>query len=172
MSHLVKIGLPRLDGRLDRLQTVPTLLHVALNLPGKLDVVRDVQVEAEVQQVAHSRVVHGVQALDDDNGGGLNGLRGVEGSVDVVVDGLLYRLAALQGGELLVHEVEVVLASVQRGELGHLSPGTVVQVEVVQADHGRLVGYEGVGLPRFGETAAEGAHRLAAEDVGQPSHES
>ena len=59
----VEVGLARLDGGLDGLQRVAALLHVALDLPGELDLVADVQVDLEVQQVGHALVVEGVQPL-------------------------------------------------------------------------------------------------------------
>lgn len=63
----IKVGLARLDGGLDGLERVPALGHVTLDLPRKLDIVRDVQVDLEVEQVTHALIVKGVQALDDQN---------------------------------------------------------------------------------------------------------
>jgi hypothetical protein len=50
---------------LDGLQGVAALGHVTLDLPRELHLVGDVQVDLEVQQVAHALVVERVQALDD-----------------------------------------------------------------------------------------------------------
>ena len=63
----IKVGLASRNGLLDALLRVPALSHVALQLPGKLDIVRDVQVDLEVQQVAHALVVEGVEALNDED---------------------------------------------------------------------------------------------------------
>ncbi len=59
----VKVRLARLNAGLDALQRVAALGHVALDLPRKLDLVADVQVDLEVDQLAHALVVEGVQAL-------------------------------------------------------------------------------------------------------------
>ncbi len=59
----VEVRSPGLDGGLDGLQAVAPLLHVALDLPCELDLVTDVQVDAEVVQLAHALVVEGVEAL-------------------------------------------------------------------------------------------------------------
>ena len=47
-------------------------------------------------------------------------------AVDVIIDGLLDRLARLELGELLVHEVEVVLREVEGGPLGHLAALAII----------------------------------------------
>lgn len=96
------------------------LHHVPLDLPCELDLVRDVKVDGEVEQFAHALVDEGVEALDDDDGGGLDLLRGVQGPVDVVVDGLLDALAVLEVVELLVHEVKLLLLGVEGGPARHL----------------------------------------------------
>ena len=50
-----------------------------------------------------------------------DGLGGVESSVDVVVDGLGDGLAFLQGLDLFVHEVEVILFRVESRTTGDLT---------------------------------------------------
>ena len=60
----IKVRSPGLDRGLDGLQAVTPLLHVALDLPCKLDLVTDVEVDPEVVQVTHALVIEGVQALD------------------------------------------------------------------------------------------------------------
>jgi hypothetical protein len=60
----IEVGLAGLNGLLDAVQAVATLSHVTLDLPCELDLVRDVQVDLEVNQVAHTLVVEGVQALN------------------------------------------------------------------------------------------------------------
>ena len=146
VDELVKVGLARLDRRLDRLERVAALGHVALDLPRELDLVRDVEVDLEVEQVAHALVVEGVQALDDEDLGGLDPLRRVEEPGHVVVDGLVDGLALAQRLDLLVHEVEVLAALVERGDLLDLAAVAVVGVVVVEADDGGHVGDEGVGV--------------------------
>ena len=61
----IKVRLAGCNRLLDALLRVPPLSHVALQLPGELDVVRDVQVDLEVQQIAHTLVVEGMEALND-----------------------------------------------------------------------------------------------------------
>lgn len=70
----IKVGLAGLDGGLDGLKRVSTLHHIALDLPCELDLVTDVKVDGEVQQLADAVIHKGVEALDDDDGGGLDGL--------------------------------------------------------------------------------------------------
>merc|ERR1719487_467142 len=148
------------------------LLHVALDFPRELDVVTDVEVHAEVHELANAAVVERVKTLHDHDVGRLDLLRGVEGAVDVVVDRLLDGLAGLEGGELLEHEVEVVLGAVQRGALRHLAAFAVVQVVVVKADDGHVVRDEGVGLPATAvEAAPERPNIGATEVLDKPPHE-
>ena len=113
-----------------------TLLHITLDLPVELDLVGDVKVEREVEEVTDTLVEHGVKTLNDDDGGGLDGLGGVEGTIDVVVDGLGDGLAILECLDLLVHEVKVVLTLIEGGESRYLTAVTVVQMEIIKADDG------------------------------------
>ena len=136
-----------------------TLLHITLDLPVQLDLVTDVKVQREVKKTTDTLVKHGVKTLNDDDGGGLNGLGGVQSTVDVVVDGLRDRLAILQGLDLLVHEVEVVLALIEGGKTGLLAAIAVVEMVIIEADDGGKIGDEGVGLPSaVVEAAAEGSN--------------
>ena len=105
VDELIEIGLARLDGSLDGLEGVTTLGHVTLDLPGELDVVGDVEVDLEIEHVADALVGEGVETLEDKDGGGLDLLGGVEHAGDVVVDGLVDRLALHESLGLLVHEV-------------------------------------------------------------------
>merc|ERR1719313_1413660 len=84
-----EVGLAALDGVLDLLQGPPALLHVALDLPRELDLVRDVEVDLEVEQLLHALVKERVQTLDDQDFRGLDLLRRVEEPGHVVVDRLL-----------------------------------------------------------------------------------
>ena len=59
----IEVRLAGVDGLLDALGRVAALLHVPLQLPGKLDIVTDVQVQLEVQQVPHALVKEGMKAL-------------------------------------------------------------------------------------------------------------
>ena len=113
----VEVRLPGVDGGLDALKGVSTLCHIALDLPGELDLVGDVEVDAEVDQVVDTVIVEGVKSLDDENLRRVGLLRRVKQSGDVVVDGLVDRLSRLEGLDLLVHEVEVLGL---RGEGGDL----------------------------------------------------
>jgi len=90
---------------------------LSLRYRAHLDLIGDVEVEGKIEEIADTGVVHGVKTLNNDNGSGLNGLGGVEGSVDVVVDGLLDSLALLKVLELLVHSVKVILLGVEGSEL-------------------------------------------------------
>jgi hypothetical protein len=63
---------------------------------------RNVQVDAEVDELVDTVIEEGVQALDDQDLRGLDGLRGVQQAGDVVVDGLVDRLALLECLDLRV----------------------------------------------------------------------
>jgi hypothetical protein len=108
-----------------------------------------------------------VQTFDDKDLGRRDKLRRVEEAGDVVVDGLLDRLALLDRLHLLVHEVEVVGPRVERGDALLLPAGPVQGVVVVEAYHGRGVADERVGV----RVPAPGRLRGAAEDAGEPAHE-
>jgi len=169
---LVEVGLAGLDGSHDGLEAVAALLHVTLDLPVQLDLVGDVKVKGEVEEVTDALVVHGVETLEDDDGGGLDGLGSIESSVDVVVDGLLDSLAVLEGADLLEHEVEVVLALIESGETGLLAAVAVVEMVVIEADDGGEVTNEGVGLPSsVSEATAERADDITAKGGGEATHE-
>mmetsp|Transcript_37187 Transcript_37187/g.79328 ORF Transcript_37187/g.79328 Transcript_37187/m.79328 type:complete len:405 (+) Transcript_37187:327-1541(+) len=169
----VEIGLACLDGGHDGLQGVSALLHVTLDLPVELDIRRDVEVKAEVDELTDALVNEGVEALDDDDGGGFDLLGRVEGSVDVVVDGLHDRLSVLERLNVLVHEIELLLGRVEGGEAGDLASLAVVEMVVVEADDGGHVGDEGVGLPPVlrAEATAEGSTLISAEGGGHATHE-
>jgi len=59
----IEIGLASLDGLLDRVDGVPTLLVVTLHLPVELDLGGDVNIDAEVHERVYTVVVEGVQTL-------------------------------------------------------------------------------------------------------------
>jgi hypothetical protein len=110
---------------------------------------------------------HWVQALDDEDLGRLDGLGRVQQAGDVVVDGLLDGLALLERLHLLVHEIEVVGAGVQRRHGLLLAPVPVQGVVVVQADDSGGVADQRVGVG----VAAPGRRRGAPEHGRQPAHE-
>ena len=169
----IEVGLTGFDGGHDGFEGVSTLFHVTLDLPVELDFIGDVKVEGEVKEVANTLVVHGVKTFEDDDGGGLDGFGGVEGSVNVVVDGLADGFSVLEGLNLLVHEVEVVLKGVKSGSLGYLTALTVVKVVVIKADNGGEVRDKGVGFPStVVETTSEGSDNVTSEDGGKTTHES
>ena len=96
----VEIGLTGLDGGLDGLQGVATLSHITLDLPGELGLVGDVQVDAEIDELVDAVIEEGVETLNDEDLGGINLLRGIEETGDMVVDGLLDSLALLESLDL------------------------------------------------------------------------
>ena len=168
----IKVGLTGLDGSQDGLEGVSTLLHVTLDLPVKLDLRGDIKVESEVEEVTDTLVVHGVETLEDDDGGRLNGLGGVKGSVDVVVDWLLNGLALLQSLNLLVHKVEVVLDRVKSSESRDLTSLTVVKMVIIEADDGGEVRNKGVSLPSsVSESSSERSNNITSKDGSQTAHE-
>eukprot|EP01083_Nonionella_stella_P051859 137708_1 len=113
-----------------------TLLHITLDLPVKLDIRTDVKVKGEINELADTLINEGVKSLNDDDGGGLNLLGGVKGSVDVVVDGLHDGLSVLECQDVLVHEVELLLGGVQGGEARDLAALAVVEMVIIEADDG------------------------------------
>ena len=168
----IEVGLTGLNGSHDGFERVSTLFHVTLDLPVKLDIRGDVEVKGEVKEVTDAVVVHGVKTLEDDDRSGLDLFGGVKSSVDVVVDGLLNSLSLLEGLDLLVHEVEVVLEGVKGSALGYLTSLTVVKMVVIEADDGGEVGNKGVGLPAsVVESATKRSNYVSSEDVGKTTHE-
>eukprot|EP01083_Nonionella_stella_P288395 981374_1 len=150
-----------------------TLLHITLDLPVELDIRADVEVKGEVNELAHALINEGVKSLNDDDRGGLNLLRGVHGSVHVVVDGLHDGLSVLKRLDVLEHEVELLLGGVQGGEARDLAALAVVEMVIIEADDGGHVGDEGVGLPSSlsSESSSEGSALLSAEGGGHATHE-
>ena len=166
-----EVRLARVDRRLHVLHRRAALGDVALRLPRKLDLVGDVEVDGQVERVAHAIVVERVQALEDDDRRRRHLLDRVELAGDVVVDGLRDRLAGLQVGDVRRHLVPVLARLVQRGDaIGPLrvalAARAVPLVVVVQADDRGHVRDERVGL-----AADRQALRLAAEDGGEAAHE-
>lgn len=64
----------------------------------------------------------------------------------MVVDGLLHTLALLERLDVLVHEVKVLRGGVQRSDALLLAAKAVKGVVVIEADDGRHLGDEGVGI--------------------------
>jgi len=121
-----EIGFTGFDGSKDGFKRMSTLFHITLDLPVKFYFVRDVEVKGEVKKVTYTFIVHGVKTLEDDDGGGFNGLRGIKSTVDVVVDGLGNSLSLLQSLYLLIHEIEVILTSIKSSKTRYLTSITVV----------------------------------------------
>lgn len=169
----IEVGLAGLDGSQDGLERVSTLFHVTLDLPVQLDLIGDVKVKGEVEKITNTIVVHGVKTFENDDGGWFDGLGGVKGSVDVVVDGLGNSLSVLQGLDLLVHEVEVVLKRVKGSQSSNLAAVTVVQVVVIKADDSGKVRDQGVSFPSsVSEATSKRSDDITSEDGGQTAHES
>mmetsp|Transcript_19235 Transcript_19235/g.28327 ORF Transcript_19235/g.28327 Transcript_19235/m.28327 type:complete len:227 (+) Transcript_19235:677-1357(+) len=151
-----------------------TLLHITLDLPVKLNIIRDIKVKGEVKKVTYALVVHGVKSLENDDRGGLNSLGGIKGSVYVVVNGLFDGVSVLQGLDLLEHQVEVVLLGVKSGKSGLLTSVTVVRMVIIKTDDSGKIGNKGVGLPSILriESSSKGSYNISSEDVGKTTHES
>mmetsp|Transcript_4334 Transcript_4334/g.9805 ORF Transcript_4334/g.9805 Transcript_4334/m.9805 type:complete len:407 (+) Transcript_4334:94-1314(+) len=163
----VEVRLACLDGRLDGLQGVSTLRHVALDLPRELDLVGDVEVDGEVAEVAHALVHERVKSLDDEDLRRLDLLRRVHDTRDVVVDALVHALSLLERLDLLVHEVELLLLDVQRRLSGHLASLAIVEVVVVEADDGRHVTEQRVAVG----VSAGGRRGVTSEHLRHTTHE-
>jgi hypothetical protein len=169
----IEVGLSGLNGGHNGFKRVATLFHITLDLPVELDIGGDIEVEGEVKKFTDTGVVHGVKTLEDDNRSGLNGLRGVKSSIDVVVDGLTNGLSALEGLDLFVHEIEVVLKGVEGGKTGLLASITVVEMEVIKADNSGEVGNQSVSLPSsVVMSTSKRSNNISSEDGGETAHES
>ena len=167
----LEVGLARVDGLLHILHRGATLGDVALRLPRELNLVGDVQVDAQVERGVDAAVVERVKALEDHDGRRGHLLVRVELAGDVVVDGLGHSLARLQVGDVRRHLVPVLALLVERGDaVGVLRVGRTARavplVVVVQADDRGHLRDERVGL-----TANVKHLRLAAEDGSQAAHE-
>ena len=166
-----EIRLAAVDGRLHLLHGGATLGDVALGLPGELDIVGDVEVDGEIERLVDAVVVHGVEALEDDDRLRRDRLVLVELARDVVVDRLHDVLAGLEVGDVRVHLVPVLARLVQGGDaVGPLRVGLAARavplVVIVKADDRGHVGDEGVRL-----TANVVELRLTAEDRREAAHE-
>ena len=144
-----------------------TFFHITLDLPVQFDIGGDVQVQGEVQQVTQTVVVHGVQTLKDNDRSRFNCFRSVKCTIDVVVDGFFHSLPLLEGLDLFVHEIKVVLKWVQGGETGHLTSITVIKMVIIKTDHGGKVGHRSVGFPptRGAESTSQGTNDIPTNDI-------
>ena len=169
----IEVRLAGFDGGHDGFEGVTTLFHITLDLPVELDLIGDIKVKGEVKKVTDTFVVHRVKTFEDDDRGRLDLLRSVKSSVDVVVDGLHDGLSVLEGVDLLVHEVEVILKRVQGGESRNLTSLTVVKMVIIKADDGGEVRDQGVGFPsiRGIESSSKRSDNISSEDAGKTTHE-
>jgi len=169
----IEVRLAGFNGGHDGFERVTTLFHITLDLPVELDIRRDVEVESKVEKVSDTGVVHRVQTFKDDDRSGNNFLRFIKGSVNVIVDWLLDGFSVLEGLDLLKHEVKVVLLRVKGSALSDLTPSTVIQVVIIEADNSGEVRDKGVGFPStVAESSSEGANNVTSENVGKTTHES
>ena len=169
----IEVRLAGFDGGHDRFEGVTTLFHVTLDLPVELDIIGDIKVEGEVNKVTDTFVMERVKTFEDDDGGRFDLLRSVKSSVDVVVDGLHDGLSVLEGIDLLVHEVEVVLKRVQCGKSGFFASVTVIKMEIIEADDGGKVRDQGVCFPAILgiETSSKRSNNISSEDACKTTHE-
>mmetsp|Transcript_13714 Transcript_13714/g.23546 ORF Transcript_13714/g.23546 Transcript_13714/m.23546 type:complete len:242 (+) Transcript_13714:448-1173(+) len=58
---------PGFDALENVLELVAALCHISLDLPGKLHLVGNVEVDGEIQEIADTLVEHGVKALNDND---------------------------------------------------------------------------------------------------------
>jgi hypothetical protein len=96
----IEIGLTGVDGSLDRFQRVTTLGHVTLDLPGELSLIRDIQIDTEINEIVDTVIVERVETFNDEDLGGLNAFSRVEETRDMIVNGLFNSLARLEGLDL------------------------------------------------------------------------
>ena len=115
----------------------------------------------------HAVVGERVQAFQNQNFRGDNLFSRVKNASHVVVDRLLDRFAFLQGFDLFVHQVKVLLFQVERGQARFLTALTVVQVVVIQAQDGGGVRDQSVGI----RVAPLRRGSLTAEQRSHSSHE-
>lgn len=66
-------GFVGLNGSHGGFKRVTMFFHLTLNLPVKLDIVRDIKADGEVKKVANTFITHGAKTLKDDDGCGLDG---------------------------------------------------------------------------------------------------
>jgi hypothetical protein len=79
---------------------VTTLGHITLDLPSELGLVRDIQIDTEIDEVVDAVIEEGVETFNDEDLGGLNALSRVEETRDVIVNGLVNSLARLESLDL------------------------------------------------------------------------
>jgi hypothetical protein len=79
---------------------VTTLGHITLDLPSELGLIRDIQVDTEINKIVDTVIVERVETFDDEDLRGLDAFSRVEKSRDVIVNGLVNSLARLEGLDL------------------------------------------------------------------------
>mmetsp|Transcript_6980 Transcript_6980/g.42763 ORF Transcript_6980/g.42763 Transcript_6980/m.42763 type:complete len:249 (-) Transcript_6980:434-1180(-) len=121
----IKIRLASLNGCFDGLKGMTSLGHVTLDLPGKLNIIRDVEVDLEVQQVTHTLVKEWVEPLNDQDVRCFDGLCRIQDSRHMVVDGFVYWLSLPQGFYLVIHEVKVLGLRCKRSHTSILATVTI-----------------------------------------------
>mmetsp|Transcript_23217 Transcript_23217/g.38723 ORF Transcript_23217/g.38723 Transcript_23217/m.38723 type:complete len:295 (-) Transcript_23217:404-1288(-) len=112
-NELGKVWLTLLDISLYLVNSPTSFGRITLDFPRELNLIRDIKIDGEVKKISDSRVNQRVKTFNNNNGSRLDGLRGIKGTIDVVVDGLGDFFAALQGTQLLCHEVEFLFYNVQ-----------------------------------------------------------
>ena len=168
----IEIGFTGLDGCHDGFEGVTTLFHIALDLPVELDIRGDIKVKGEVDEFTDTVINEGVESLNDDDGGGLDLLGCVKGSVNVVVNGLHDALSVLKGLDMLIHEVELLLGSVKGGEARDLTSVTVVKMVIIKTDDSGKIGHKSIGFPSSViESSSEGSNNVSSESRGHTTHE-
>jgi len=151
---------------------VATLFHVTLDLPVKLDIRADVKVEAEVNELPDPLVYEGVEALNDDDGSGLNLLWLIKSSIGVVVNGLHDRLSVLERLHVFEHKIELLLGRVEGCEARDLASLTIVEMVIIKADDSSHVRDEGVRLPTSigAESSTKRTTLITSEGRGNTTH--
>src|SRR6185437_4209690 len=175
-DELLRLRFPAAQLGEHLLPPVPALGGVPLDLPLPPDRLGRVEVDRHVEARRGEPGVQRQQPLHDDEVPWFHVLRPGQPAGVVVIDGLEYRVAGGQELQVLLHDVDVVAAGVQRGErqAGALLP--VVAVVVVDADGGAAVGAERAdqagGDRRLARRAVAGdrEHDRAAARGARPVH--
>jgi hypothetical protein len=89
----IEVRLASLDGSENGFKRMTTLFHITLNLPVEFNIRGDIEVKGEIKKFTDTWIMHRVKTLEDDDRSRFDGFRGVESSVDVVVDRLGNRLS-------------------------------------------------------------------------------
>src|SRR5689334_882112 len=138
-------GCPSLELRHHFIQRIAAPGGVAMDLPLDPELLFGIEIDLHVVAVTHRARRIAEQAFGDDELLGLDVFRRFKRAVAMVVDGLQDGLAAPEQTQMLLENVDMVGARVERRQAGGSTLRTAVAVIVVSTDHRAVLGTQNLG---------------------------